>query len=59
MARSERVRMVPAAAWGVNEIIAIAAPLLSALGIRQAVYSPATVDKLTEPAPTTYQKGTL
>ena len=42
--------------WGIDNIIAVVAPLASALGIRQAVYSPATVDKLTEPAPTTYKK---
>jgi hypothetical protein len=42
--------------WGFEEIIAILAPLASALGIRQAVYSPATVDKLTEPKGTTFQK---
>jgi hypothetical protein len=46
--------------WDASTIAGIIAPLVSALGIRQAVYSPATVDKLTAPAPppvaTTYQK---
>lgn len=45
--------------WNFEAILAIIAPLASALGIRQAVYSPATVEKLTEPEPpaaTTFQK---
>jgi hypothetical protein len=41
--------------WGIDNIIAVVAPLASALGIRQAVYSPATVDELTKPDGTTYQ----
>lgn len=46
--------------WGFEQIIAVLAPLLSALGIRQAVIPTAKLDaKLDElTAPTTYQKPT-
>lgn len=44
--------------WGFEAIIAVLAPLLSALGIRQTVIPAAKLDELTAPSPTTYQKPT-
>ncbi len=45
--------------WTVDHFIAILAPLASSIGIRQAVYSPATVGELTKPPEgTTYRKPT-
>lgn len=35
--------------WSADAIIAILAPIISALGIRQVVYSPNTVEELTAP----------
>jgi hypothetical protein len=35
--------------WGVESIVTIVAPLASALGIRQLVYSPAAMEKATAP----------
>jgi hypothetical protein len=45
--------------WSVDHIIAILAPLVSALGIRQAVIPTAKLDELTKPPEgTTFRKPT-
>jgi hypothetical protein len=44
--------------WNWETIVAVLAPLATALGIRPTVYSSATVDKMTEPKVIAHPEGT-